>query len=242
MVRDVKGLLERKNCVITGHYGLDDGFHARDDINTTGFLVDPYALYQLGEAMAQKFQHKDIQAVIAAGLKNHSLAVETAKYLGVESKAEVLAVYCERKERLILKQDTPRHTWILHTNLADGNKREVEIITDAGLEVGDELVAKESQCGFREDVVELIRGKTVLIVTDLVEKGTTVVSVASETEKLNCKIKGVVSVCQIGHKLGGRLSRIPLTNLAHFNFTAWPTEKCPICKKNLPLTTRNSLA
>jgi len=82
------------------------------------------------------------------------------------------------------------------------------------------------------------KGTRILIVDDVLTTGTSVFEVLDLVKSYDPVIVGIgIFLDRSGGKVG---FDYPLKALATVTASAWPPEKCPLCKKGMPLTQRGS--
>lgn len=86
---------------------------------------------------------------------------------------------------------------------------------------------------FSRGYAEMIPGKRVLLVEDIVTTGGSIGAVAGEVTRLGGTVVGIVALVNRG---GVKLP--DLHTLASLDIESWLPEDCPLCKQNVPLDTK----
>lgn len=85
---------------------------------------------------------------------------------------------------------------------------------------------------------ELVKGKRVLVVEDITTTGGSVKKVIASVKEAGGK---VVAVCVLVNRdpenINARTIGAPFYPLAEVKMSAWDEDKCPLCKKKLPVNT-----
>ena len=82
---------------------------------------------------------------------------------------------------------------------------------------------------------ELLRGRTTLVVEDLITTGGSVTKVCREVERHGARIVGVSAVCNRGGATAEQLAAPRLHSLAAVDFAAFPADNCPLCADMVPI-------
>lgn len=91
---------------------------------------------------------------------------------------------------------------------------------------------------FKRDYDKLVRNKNVLIVEDLTTTGGSVKKVISSVRKAGGKIVGVcVMVNRDPKRVTSKSIDAPLSSLGILKAESFDANKCPLCKKNIPINT-----
>lgn len=91
---------------------------------------------------------------------------------------------------------------------------------------------------FKRDYDKLIKGKKVLIVEDLTTTGGSVKKVVDSVRKAGGKVIGAcVMVNRDPEKVTSKSIGAPLSSLGIFKAESFDIDKCPLCKKNIPINT-----
>lgn len=85
---------------------------------------------------------------------------------------------------------------------------------------------------------ELIKGKKVLLVEDVLTTGGSVKKVVEAVRSLDGQILGVGALCNRGKVTAADIGDVPvLLSLINIQMKAWASEECPLCKQNVPINT-----
>lgn len=83
---------------------------------------------------------------------------------------------------------------------------------------------------------ELIRGKKVLVVEDILTTGGSVRKVVEAARGIPCEIIGVSALCNRGSVTADALGGVPFfKSLFNVNLDSWDPKDCPLCLKNVPI-------
>jgi len=91
---------------------------------------------------------------------------------------------------------------------------------------------------FKRGYDKLVKNKKVLIVEDLTATGGSVAKVVKSVKKAGGKVIAVcVMINRNPEKVISKSIGAPLSQLGIFKAEAFPANKCPLCKKNVPINT-----
>lgn len=91
---------------------------------------------------------------------------------------------------------------------------------------------------FKREYDKLVKGKNVLIVEDLTTTGGSVKKVVDSVKNAGGKVVGVcVMVNRDPEKVTSKSVGTPLSSLGVFRAESFDPQKCPLCKKNIPINT-----
>lgn len=91
---------------------------------------------------------------------------------------------------------------------------------------------------FRRGYDKMIPGKRVLVVDDVLTTGSSVKKVVEAVKKLEGKVIGVAVVVNRGNVTAKECGDIPeLYALINLKIQSWLEEKCPLCRKDIPIST-----
>lgn len=88
---------------------------------------------------------------------------------------------------------------------------------------------------FRQGFEKNIAGKNVLIVDDILTTGDSVRKIVNEVTVLGGKVSAIAVICSRGGAEPEDLYGIPLAYLSRMEIKSWTAEKCPLCKKKIPV-------
>jgi orotate phosphoribosyltransferase len=92
MSLDVRALLAQTGALLTGHFRLSSGLHSRNYVQCALLLEDPKHAKAIGEALAERIRHFDVERIVAPALGGVIVGYTVADALGVPF------VFTERKE------------------------------------------------------------------------------------------------------------------------------------------------
>jgi len=91
---------------------------------------------------------------------------------------------------------------------------------------------------FKRDYDKLVKGKKVLIVEDLTTTGGSIKKVAASVRKAGGKVVNVcVMVNRDPKRVTSRSIGAPLSHLSVFKAESFDKNRCPLCRKNIPIDT-----
>lgn len=130
---------------------------------------------------------------------------------------------------IILSQWTAYH-------LSKLTKKEVlSVFTE---KVYDDKEAFDRPQMFKRGYDALVKGKRVLVVEDLTTTGMSVKKVVDRVKEAKGKVVGVYVLLNRNPKeVNKALMNAPFHSLSVFKAEAWEEEKCPLCKKQIPIST-----
>lgn len=82
---DVLDIYKKTGALLTGHFLLSSGLHSNQYLQSALVLQEPNTATRLCAALAEHFQNKNVQAVIAPALGGIFVSHETARALGVRA-------------------------------------------------------------------------------------------------------------------------------------------------------------
>lgn len=86
---------------------------------------------------------------------------------------------------------------------------------------------------------ELVRGKKVLIVEDVLTTGASVRNVVAAVRECDGIVVGVAALCNRGKVTAEMLGDVPrLFSLLELDFESYAEEDCPLCRDNVPINTK----
>ncbi len=86
---------------------------------------------------------------------------------------------------------------------------------------------------FTRNYDELVKGKKLLIIDDIITAGTSIQKMIEAINKVDAKIVGAGVLCNRG---GIRdVLGLPIVALFDFKMESWPAEECPLCKEGIPV-------
>ncbi len=89
---------------------------------------------------------------------------------------------------------------------------------------------------FRRGYGELVKGRRVLLVDDILTTGSSVTKLARAVRALGGNILAAAVICNRGNVTAEEAGEVPeLFALADVSFEAYAPNECPICKKGIPI-------
>ncbi|MFA6258827.1 MAG: orotidine-5'-phosphate decarboxylase [Candidatus Paceibacterota bacterium] len=82
-----------------------------------------------------------------------------------------------------------------------------------------------------------LKGKNVLVVEDIVNTGHSVKEVIKSVERFGGKVKAITVICNRGKVKEKEFKKIKLFSLVDLNLKTFKSNKCPLCKKGIPINT-----
>ena len=83
---------------------------------------------------------------------------------------------------------------------------------------------------------QIIRGKRVLIVEDILNTGGSAKKIVELVKKSGAELVGVSVLCNRGNVTAKELgTSAKLNSLVNLDFKAWDAAECPLCKKGVPI-------
>lgn len=83
----------------------------------------------------------------------------------------------------------------------------------------------------------LVRGKSVLVVEDILNTGGSVHKVVEAVKKLGGKVAGVFGLCNRGGVGPADVGDVPVKALVDVTVEMWDAAACPLCAKGIPINT-----
>lgn len=83
----------------------------------------------------------------------------------------------------------------------------------------------------------LVRGKSVLVVEDILNTGGSAHKVVEAVKKLGGKVAGVFGLCNRGGVTPAEVGDVPVMALVDVKFEMWDAAECPLCAKGVPINT-----
>lgn len=96
--------------------------------------------------------------------------------------------------------------------------------------------AKERYFGRGYD--QLITGKRVLVVEDILTTGGSVRLVVDAVRRAGGTPVAVTALCNRGHVTPAEIGDVPLEALITLTLESWPAADCPLCQQQIPFDTR----
>lgn len=90
---------------------------------------------------------------------------------------------------------------------------------------------------FRRGYDALVRGRSVLVVEDILNTGGSARKVVDAVKKLGGKVAGVFGLCNRGGVGPDEVGGVPVKALVDVKFEMWDAAECPLCAKGVPINT-----
>ncbi len=92
---------------------------------------------------------------------------------------------------------------------------------------------------FRRGYENLIAGRQILIVEDILTTGGSVLKVVKAVRELGGKVAGVSAICNRGSVTTSDVGNVPeLLSLVDVKLDAWEERDCPLCARGIPINTQ----
>lgn len=120
--------------------------------------------------------------------------------------------------------------WVAH-HLTEMTQREV-------LGVYAEKDAAGTGFVIKRGYENLVRGKNILVVEDILTTGGSVKKVIETTRAVGGKVIGVAALCNRGGITAQDIGGVPRFEcLVHIQLESWDPAECPLCKQQVPINT-----
>lgn len=90
---------------------------------------------------------------------------------------------------------------------------------------------------FRRGYDALIKGRSVLVVEDILNTGGSAREMVEAVKKLGGKVAGVFGLCNRGGVGPAEVGGVPVKALVDVKFEMWDAAECPLCAKGVPVNT-----
>lgn len=91
---------------------------------------------------------------------------------------------------------------------------------------------------FNRGYDDLVAGKNVFIVEDVIHTGESVKKVADLIRQYGGRVRGVGSLCNRGGKSAQSLGMPLMFSLLDMCMESWPADHCPLCTESIPINTK----
>lgn len=217
------------NCKDTGeHYQYASGRHGEVYIAKMLALSNPWIASQLAEEMARYIFARDAGVGIFLGAQTGGAKFAnyvTLSYLDILIKHDLYEV-----DTKILCLETEKK--ILELVEMHGGKSGVEYaVPPPNTEY---VLRKEEEIFLREEYKELIEGKKVAIIDDVITTGKTTQKLIDLARRAGGEIVSIGNMWNRGNfQLFGN---IPLLSLITEKLESWPADNCPLCQQHVPIS------
>lgn len=226
--KDVLEILGKVNAVITdSHIVYTSDKHGSVYVNKDAIYPYTEEIARLCEAIAKEFRNDRVEVVIAPAIGGVILSQWTAYHLTRTTGSlyqVVFGVYAERKESSLLKATEEN---LIVT---------IEGVGTVILEPGEELVKKRNSFEIKRGYAELVSGKNVLVVEDVLTTGGSAKKVIEATRFAGGNVIGLGVLCNRGGITPEDVGNPPkLFSLLNLKLDAWDEKDCPLCAENIPI-------
>ncbi len=208
--QEVLQVLAKVGAVITdSHIVYTSGKHGTAYVNKDAVYPHTAGTSRLCRAIAERFADDGVEVVIAPAIGGVILSQWTAHHLAEMNGHEVLGVYAEKSERVLVAatDDTRLKLTEVHYTIKRGYDK-------------------------------LITGKRVLVVEDILTTGGSAKKVVEATRAIGGNVVGLGTLCNRGGITTKDVSDIPrLVALANLTLDVWNEADCPLCKQEVPINT-----
>jgi orotate phosphoribosyltransferase len=207
------------------HFVLTNGLHGRVYLKKDNLYPHVAQTAFIGSKLAELFIADEIDVVVSPAIGGVVLSQWTAFHLTDLLNREVLSTYAEREERSVAKPS--RHDMLIVVDMRSFYLRP-----------GEELVVKCAGFVLKRGYNELVAGKRVLIIEDILTTGGTVEKVVQATRKAGGQIVGVGALCNRGNVTAEQLDVPKLHSLINLSLETWTEEEClhsGPCSEGVPI-------
>jgi orotate phosphoribosyltransferase len=118
--------------------------------------------------------------------------------------------------------------WVAH-HLGKLEKREVlAVYADKRKTEGDFII--------RRGYDEIIHGKRILLVDDIINQGSSLRGLQREVTRINCEVVGVGCICNRYNSTARDFGLPKLYSYIEFKLNIFEPEDCPLCKAGVPMS------
>lgn len=209
---DVLAILERNQAVIRdSHVVYTSGKHGSAYVNKDGLYPHSADTSKICKAIAEEFMEDDVEVVIAPAVGGVILSQWVSFHLSALTGYEVLGVYAEHEEQLVRSTRIP-------------------------LLEGEKLIVRKTTFITNRGYVNLIPGKRVLVVEDILTTGGSAKAVIEATRIVGGEVIGLGVICNRGGVKPEDVGNVPkLFSLIDVRLEAYAESECPLCKAGVPI-------
>lgn len=206
----IRRILERAGVIIVNsHIVYASGRHGTTYVNKDAIYPNTAEVSQLGRALAQQFADNQVQIVLGPAIGGVILSQWTADHLTRLTGQKVLSVYAEK----------------------EGSKLASSSYGPLPPKYEDAFVIKR---GYGQ----LIPGKNVLVVEDVLTTGGTAKRVVEAVRAIGGNVVGLGAICNRGAVTSKDVGGVPkFVALTQIKLEAWDEAVCPLCQQNVPINT-----
>ena len=203
----VLNILSKFGAVITNsHFVYSSWKHGSDYINKDAIYPHTLATSRLCRAIAKRFADDNVEVVIAPAIGGVILSQWTAHHLSEITGREVLGIYAE--------------------------KEGMELISSSYCPFPPKY---EDKFVIKRGYAQLITGRRVLVVDDVLTTGGSVKKVIEAIYRLGCAIVGVGVICNRGGITAESVGVPKLEALVNAKMDEWMEADCPLCEQKVPI-------
>lgn len=209
--RDVGQLFRHIKAVITdSHFVYTSGRHGTAYVNKDVIYTHPIEVAHLCYAIAERFAGNNVHVVAAPAIGGTILSSWTAYFLTRITGQEVYGIYAEKE----------------CASIPDPENRGRKCFAETGAFV------------FQRGYKNLVEGRNVLIVEDILTTGGTVKKVVGAVKRARGNVIGIGALCNRGNVRPQDAGNVPrLTALIDVNLDNWEEADCPLCQDGVPINT-----
>ncbi len=221
------------------HFVYTSGLHGRAYVNKDAVYPFTGKTSALCLEIATHFSKSDIEAVLAPAIGGVALTQWVASHLSELTGREVLALYAERSESVIVATN-PSETYIrvkygkvvYHHSYGDS-----EIGGTGVLQLcrGEQLVQKYDSLDLKRGYKKLIVGKQVLVVEDILNTGGTALKAVNVARQNKGQVVAVGALCNRGGVTAEMFGVKELHSLLNIDMQVWTAAECPMCEEGIPV-------
>ncbi|MEI8361358.1 MAG: phosphoribosyltransferase family protein [bacterium] len=247
-----KKIFEEVQSIIEGsHFVYTSGYHGSAYVNKDRLYIYPILVDRLCKMFAKSFDQDDVQVVAGPTVGGVSLAHLTAINFHKSFGQMVRAVFADEEDVLetvlidsfndlhdkayccdLLGQDVI-HESVEGFSVDFTGFRDFKIAESLRNEVVSMQIVKKigTKRVLKRGYDEIVRGKRVLLVEDIINTGSTIIKLKEAVEACGGIVVGVCALCnRSGGKVTAETLGVPsLLSLMHLKMDIYPEETCPIC-------------
>lgn len=220
--RDVLAVLSRVGAVITGsHVVYTSGRHGRDYVNKDALYPHTRETALLCRVLAERFASDGIEVVVAPAVGGIALSRELARSLGEMCFREVLTLFAEREEHLLVKAEKEMAPF-----------RDYPFVT---INPGTEIVTRLPGFTLKRGYEKLVYLKKALVVEDVLTTGGSAKKTVEAVRLRGGRVVAVGALCNRGGVSADDVGAPRLESLVSVNLDSWSEAECPLCAEGVPV-------
>lgn len=211
---EISKMLSDLGVLITNsHIVYTSGKHGTAYFNKDGIYPHTEVTSRVCGIIASWFKHDDVQVVAAPAIGGVILSQWIAYHMSTR-----------HGQRPAIVKKYPG----LHVIKPVDHHREVLAV-----------YAEKSETGFiiKRGYDQLLTGRNVLVMEDVLTTGGSVVKVVEATRACGGNVIGVGALCNRGGVTAETLGVPKLESLVNISLDSWDAKACPLCKDNVPINT-----